>query len=1039
MERIVAPGGQEIEYTYDSRSNITEMRRVAASGSGLADLVQSATYPTSCSNPVTCNQPTSTTDTAGNTTDYTYDATHGGLRTVTAPAVGGDRPRTEIFYGTRRAYYKLTSGGSITAGDQIYLPTRVSSCRTGGAGSCYTTTTERRMTLYYGLQNGTANNLHQRNETVRLGDGTLAQTTTYAHDEFGNVTVVDGPVSGNVDSVHMRYDLLRRQVGMIGPDPDGTGPRLRAAQRMTYDGDGRVTEQEAGTVNGISDTAWAAFSRTQRQAVDYDVIGRVLEARSYAAGTTIDAVIQRTYGTDGRLACAAMRMNPAVYSSLPSSACSLGTTGSSGPDRITEWTYDDNGRVLTVTEAAGTADEAEVRRMVYTANGQVERLFDGNGNRVYHHIYDGHDRLKETNFADPTSTGNSNWSDDVQYTYDSAGRIATRRVRTNELFSYSYDALGRVTDVTAPSGTASSTFTYDHFGNVLTVSDGTNTVTNTFNAMGQLLSQAQMHGTVSYEYDSVGRRTRMTWPDSYYVEYDWNDISQLTAIRENGATFGVGVLAQFEYDDFGRRTALTRGNGTETRYDFDAMGRLGELVTDLAGTANDNTDSFTFNPAGQIASRTRTNADYSYASHINIDSLFGHNGLNQITSKTGAPAPTYDGRGKMTSDGAFTYTYDTYNRLTSADDGTDTATLSYDPMGRLEEYDGLTGVAVNSVYDGADMIAWKISGTITRRFIHGPGTNEPLVQVDASTGDRTFLHGNHQGSIIAHTDDTGAQTATFGYDEYGNSGGAGPSSYGYTGQLWLGDIGLYHMHNRVYSPTHMRFMQTDPIGVSGGINLYAYVGGDPVNFTDAWGLEREVPEGYRRTNEGCHPGEHARPLGDNWFVCEAFAVFGAPINYFGDVDPFADTGALSLDGGEANYSIFPKNWWRDFWRMVRGQHDRARDRVADEMQSNDPNCRVTPEVSFRDPYTGTVARADLVVTYTNPDTGIDIKTIVLEVKTGSGTWNHNQRVVYPRIVTLEAIPIGPLAAAAGYTPGVPLSEQGVSTAELATVYCATGR
>ncbi len=111
------------------------------------------------------------------------------------------------------------------------------------------------------------------------------------------------------------------------------------------------------------------------------------------------------------------------------------------------------------------------------------------------------------------------------------------------------------------------------------------------------------------------------------------------------------------------------------------MGRLDELVQDLSGTADDNTDTFTYNPAGQIASRTRSNTGYSYAS---IDTLFGHNGLNEITSVTGSTAPTYDARGNMTSDGHNSFGFDQYNRLISATVGTNTAVLDFDPMGRLE-------------------------------------------------------------------------------------------------------------------------------------------------------------------------------------------------------------------------------------------------------------------------------------------------------------------------------------------------------------------
>ena len=71
----------------------------------------------------------------------------------------------------------------------------------------------------------------------------------------------------------------------------------------------------------------------------------------------------------------------------------------------------------------------------------------------------------------------------------------------DEVFTYSYDHLGWVTHVAAPSGTDGAAFTYDSFSNLLTVTGGGRTVTNTYNALGELLSQAQPTGTVSYQYD----------------------------------------------------------------------------------------------------------------------------------------------------------------------------------------------------------------------------------------------------------------------------------------------------------------------------------------------------------------------------------------------------------------------------------------------------------------------------------------------------------------------------------------------------------
>src|SRR3546814_19088592 len=88
-------------------------------------------------------------------------------------------------------------------------------------------------------------------------------------------------------------------------------------------------------------------------------------------------------------------------------------------------------------------------------------------------------------------------------------------------------------------------------------------------------------------YDAAGRRTELQWPDAFYVNYDHLVTGEVTKVRENGATSGVGVLATYAYDDLGRRTGITRGNGVATSYAWDPVSRLQTLPQNLGGTTND--------------------------------------------------------------------------------------------------------------------------------------------------------------------------------------------------------------------------------------------------------------------------------------------------------------------------------------------------------------------------------------------------------------------------------------------------------------------
>ena len=140
----------------------------------------------------------------------------------------------------------------------------------------------------------------------------------------------------------------------------------------------------------------------------------------------------------------------------------------------------------------------------------------------------------------------------------------------------------------------------------------------------------------------------------------------------------------------------------------------------------------------------------------------------------------YDGNGNLLFDGQSAYTYDAINRMTGAQTADHTATYVFDSFDRRisKTVDSNTAAYL---FDGDHIVAEYESGALARKFVYGPGIDEPLMMIVGE--NRYFYHANEKGSILALSNVSGALAETYLYSPYGELGfeGALGNPYLYTG------------------------------------------------------------------------------------------------------------------------------------------------------------------------------------------------------------------------------------------------------------------
>jgi RHS repeat-associated protein len=151
-------------------------------------------------------------------------------------------------------------------------------------------------------------------------------------------------------------------------------------------------------------------------------------------------------------------------------------------------------------------------------------------------------------------------------------------------------------------------------------------------------------------------------------------------------------------------------------------------------------------------------------------------------------------------------------------------------------YDGLTPIAETDGNGNVTAVnTWGVNGLASRRNV--------------STNASTFYSFDVQGSTVQRLDSSGNVLGSYGYDAFGVRVGTDSSTDPYCGYgAQAGyyrdcETGLSLLGHRYYNPSQGRFLNRDPIGYNGGLNLYAYTGSNPLKGIDPQGQETEFWDG----------------------------------------------------------------------------------------------------------------------------------------------------------------------------------------------------
>lgn len=847
----------------------------------------SGAYPLSSITYDSNHRVTSSTDRRGNDWSVAYDAM-GRVKTITAPEVEVDNVATNL-------QHPITT---IVAGERSILQNTTTSTRAArvpddwhddetdprGVTTRYRLDRWRQPTLVIAAMGGpdqtmtvawynadgllttaiapsghTVTNSWNGPLLTQTSDQSTGRTTSYEYGVYDATSRTYGSAP--------EVDYFLNSLGL--PDSSMVANDAAAVTKYTWDSHGRpVTQtdpgghttttsyQTGGYENTASvsepggrtttyyydlagrDTATAAPAGTGR--VHYDVLNRVTHEYAPGGANTI-------YGYDdanGKLTVTddLGNVHTTQYDALGRIDWGLDPNG-----QYTRYGYDLNGNVTTFINRNG-----ESVTFAYDSLGNVKQRYqvEENETTTYYTAPDGMTVVASNSTSTDTLlfhesgrltaaiTHRGTKRHAVLYGYDSESRLDTVRLDphsgADHVTTYAYGQFDQLTDLTPPfQGGAPTELGYN-----------ADRQASTFWFEGQAAASIG----INMRYPSTHRNAELTFDSVAGGSRLWSD--ELNA--------KLGHL--YSQDDAGRISerfddlASATSSDSSWIYDYDGAGHLDHAwrysfncTSPLYWDDDDGYECANKNPSNLHTAVLYNPDDLG---NVTTNSTIGTG--NRLSSATGGWTYWYDGEGNLTHiklNGVIqdSLVWNSLGQLVSVTRGSQTTTYAYDGFGQRVTKTSPSSTVTQYVYDRGNLIAEADgSGAVIRSYAYYPGGLDVVHSMrDVATSGTYYYVRELPNNVSALLDENGDLANRYTYLPYGETiveQETVSNPLRFAGREWDADAELYYMRGRWYSPALKRFVSEDPIGIAGGMNVYAFAGGNPVNLTDPTGRVVDDPD-----------------------------------------------------------------------------------------------------------------------------------------------------------------------------------------------------